>query len=233
MIYKPVWIAYDADGQIVRSIVGQVVIACFPITFDFALLIQIERTCRNENFYKAIRERLGIDKHCMVALEVHEAEFGFGERVFRKHGDLRATRQNKSTAHASFFEAMLPQARNGCVGFKPRKTKTLAAQERIGANGGDSGICRKSRLAQLLAPHESVFTDRRNMRIRPKTGVDEAMTMRESGVPDRFNRAISSKTGVGEVVALLICADGDTLQSLHMVQARRDKTASVKAIGTD
>ena len=187
LVHKPVWIAYDADRQIVRSIVGQVVIACFPITLNFALLIQIERTCRNENFYKAIRERLGIDKHRMVALKVHKAELGFGERVFRKHGDLGATRQNKPAAHVGFFEAVLPQARNGCVGFKSRKTKTLAAQERVGANGGDSGICRKSRLVQLFAPHESILTDRRNMRIRPKTGVDEIITMRESGVPDRFN----------------------------------------------
>ena len=89
LVYKPVWIAYDADRQIPRSIVGQVVITCFPITFHFAILIQIERTCRNENFYKAVRKRLGIDKHRMVALEVHEAEFGFGECSLWEPGYFR------------------------------------------------------------------------------------------------------------------------------------------------
>ena len=110
LVYKPAWIAYDADRQIPRSIVGQVVIACFPIAFDFAILVQIERTCRNENFYKAIRKRLGIDKHRMVALKVHEAEFGFGKRSLWELGYFRPFWQNKATAHIGIFKAAFTYA---------------------------------------------------------------------------------------------------------------------------
>ena len=110
LVYKPVWIAYNADKQIVRSIVGQVVITRLPITFDFAILIQIERTCRNENFYKAIRKRLGIDKHRMVTLEIYEAEFGFSERFLWDLGYFRPFWQNKATAHIGIFEAAFTYA---------------------------------------------------------------------------------------------------------------------------
>ena len=110
LVYKPVWIAYNTDRQILRSIVGQVVITCFPITFDFAILIQIERTCRNENFYKAIRERLRIDKHRMVALEVHEVELCFVERSLWDLGYFRPFRQNKTTAHIGIFKAAFTYA---------------------------------------------------------------------------------------------------------------------------
>ena len=110
MVHKPVWIACDADRQIVQSIVGQVVIACFPITFDFVILIQFERTCRNKNFYKAIRKRLGIDKHRMVALEVHEVELCFVERSLWELGYFRPFWQNKATAHIGIFEAAFTYA---------------------------------------------------------------------------------------------------------------------------
>ena len=190
----------DADGG------GAV--AAFPVPFGKARPVQPDQARRHHHLHPAPGERVGVDEHRMIALEIRVVHARAGERPAGQLLDLRAARQDQAAVKVRPGEAPFAQVAHRRVRLKARQVQVGAVGERPVADRGDLLVLPQTRVGQVLAPLVRVGGNGRQALHTAQTGGLKAAVL-EAPFPQRadFGRLLNGKTGQRNTAGKRLRAD--------------------------
>ena len=175
---------------------GGLAVAAFPVPLRNARPVQPDQARRNHHLHPTLGERVGVDKHRMVAAEVHIVHVRVGERPAGQLLNLRAARQDQAAVKVRPGEARVAQLTYRRVRLKARHVQVGAVGERREADRDDLLVLPQTRVGKVLAPLVRVGGDRRQALHIPQTGGLKA-AFHEAGFPQSadFSGLLNGKAG--------------------------------------
>ena len=149
---------------------GGCAVAAVPIQLRETRPIQADQVRWHHHLHPALGERIDVDEHRMVALEIRIVQVRAGERPAGQQLDPRAVRQDQAAVKVRPGEAPVAQLTYRRVRLKARQVQVGAVGERPVADRGDLLVLTQARIGQVLAPLVRVGGDGRQALHIPQTG---------------------------------------------------------------